>query len=1348
MVRVSRASQLAVFMLLAVLAGFSYAGAPPSCKTLASSYTLTTDVSSSSTCFNITAPNVLLDCTGHMLSGANVTGTYGVYSDQLNTTVTNCQIRDFDVGIYLAGSYGTAANNAINSMMDSGRGIVAANEVAPGNGQIIAWTFADNVSSVTSGAVLDYSGNGNNATLGAGVLANAPAWVSDPVFGGAYSFDGAASFIDFQDTASQHLYDNATFSLWIKPHGDWGGNYATILDKGDSPMFRIQRAGPTHSIQFFEGRSPVPGGQLNTEQWNHVVISISGGTALGYLNGQAIFNDSVVNPLPQSFTYGTIGTYNPRNAVFFNGQLSRIYIYNRSMNCQEMSQLYYTALTNITITGNNITAKAGAVGLLGVENSTITRNNFTSNLWVSDFTALGPHDIDPFNAGASDENVNFNDSTAGNAYYFSNGSLASGTYNLTSSIGSGYADGGSGRPLSSNETGAWYGVGRDYKPFTNRSGPNIGIDELYVYPSEPVFDDIQCAIRFHGPQTANVAIEWYLNGTNQSSLAQVVAVQPDVLTATADVSPGLLHPNDKWGCKANVQFNSTNSSGWETSANKTIGMCGTLYAANRYHLLSTDITHAGTCMTVWGNNITIDCGGHSITGDNSTGSVGIQADDYGTVVANCKVSNFSIGVYYLDSTAGKIANSNISTTYIPGGYWDNNGMGLYVAGGKQITLSNTTIFSNSGEGFKLQLTRESTFNNFTANSNANGYYDYLEGIFASQGRYNTISNFSTSSIYVEWNTAYHSFLKGTITGESAYDAALRIAPEDFENVFDSLSIINNATVDPASAYSVNGIWASDGIFRNRFNNITVASPNGFGFVGFYDNDTLTNINVTAYGEAFDFSQTTGLPSTVINITARNTGNDSLTDAAGFFDVHDTVIQNVVAVSNQTNGISVVRSDNLTIINANASTVFPANGMKFLGSSNNTVKDSYIASNGSYSLLLTYYLGADSSNNTFINNTFVSQIRNSTLAYLELNSSGNVFYWNNFTNTSGYYVQDLNGSNYYNTSLSGQPAGNIWFSVMNGSVKMNGTVQSPFSGLYYASSGTGYPYNNTTSKQGTLYKLSGNVTDYAPLVYMPPANVTLSSPANGYSTSNANPTFAWSAVSVGGVNLNCALSIQGGAGISGITVANGTMYSTMPSFPLSLGTHTWYVACGSAGNAIGSSDIWSITITQVSTPSQPNNNGGGSITVPYAPPSPQPPEQNVTNPASQPQPTNTTPSVPPTADKAGAEAAVAQAEAALNNAVKDGKDISQSVWSISAAKDALVNGDYAEAERLAALAVSQIGQNAASAPGGQPTSQPSAPQAIGGNTSTAAGGSLFIIGAGVAIVILAVGAYLFLRGKKN
>jgi len=88
-------------------------------------YTLTKNVSSIGTCFTVEAANVTIDCNGYWInySTGGSTGTYGIHTNQFNTTVKNCNIIDgnftssnqFRNGIYFSSAdNGTIFNNYVS----------------------------------------------------------------------------------------------------------------------------------------------------------------------------------------------------------------------------------------------------------------------------------------------------------------------------------------------------------------------------------------------------------------------------------------------------------------------------------------------------------------------------------------------------------------------------------------------------------------------------------------------------------------------------------------------------------------------------------------------------------------------------------------------------------------------------------------------------------------------------------------------------------------------------------------------------------------------------------------------------------------------------------------------------------------------------------------------------------------------------------------------------------------------------------------------------------------------------------------------------------------------------------
>lgn len=113
--------------------------------------------------------------------------------------------------------------------------------------------------------------------------------------------------------------------------------------------------------------------------------------------------------------------------------------------------------------------------------------------------------------------------------------------------------------------------------------------------------------------------------------------------------------------------------------------------------------------------------------------------------------------------------------------------------------------------------------------------------------------------------------------------------------------------------------------------------------------------------------------------------------------------------------------------------------------------------------------------TIFNNTFLS-------GYIDiLDGTANTIYWNNFSHNNSPYVKVYENGNFLNTSVNGRGEGNIYANVMSGAVPVSGAYYSTgVPSLLIGTSGAGVPYNSTTS-QG---KIVGNITDYAPLTYMP------------------------------------------------------------------------------------------------------------------------------------------------------------------------------------------------------------------------------------------------------------------------
>jgi parallel beta-helix repeat protein len=230
------------------------------------------------------------------------------------------------------------------------------------------------------------------------------------------------------------------------------------------------------------------------------------------------------------------------------------------------------------------------------------------------------------------------------------------------------------------------------------------------------------------------------------------------------------------------------------------------------------------------------------------------------------------------------------------------------------------------------------------------------------------------------------------------------------------------------------------------------------------NNTIANCTGNAPGSGYGVYFAAGSDYNVITNTA-GTGAFGITHSQS----SNNIITNSRATSLGANpGMAITGSANNSFLNITANSA-SGHGIYMDTSADNVIADSTVASAAGNGLGI-----VDCTGNTFANNTLSS---NGTELTTDAASGNNLFYWNNFTATTGLYVNDTNGSNIYNTIINGKQEGNIYANVMSGAVQVQGNETSSYGqGLYIGVNGTGLPYGAIAS-QG---KIAGSAVDYAPL----------------------------------------------------------------------------------------------------------------------------------------------------------------------------------------------------------------------------------------------------------------------------
>lgn len=291
-----------------------------------------------------------------------------------------------------------------------------------------------------------------------------------------------------------------------------------------------------------------------------------------------------------------------------------------------------------------------------------------------------------------------------------------------------------------------------------------------------------------------------------------------------------------------------------------------------------------------------------------------------------------------------------------------------------------------------------------------------------------------------------------------------------------LTVNNTNIVVNCAGYSITGNNSTTtlGIYTNKLNttikNCIISNFQGGIWFDGAKNGTILNTTAnttyaTGYGIYF-------LGGSNYNTIFNSTGTSVSSTGIRIYGSNYNTLFNFTGMSVSGQGLYLSSSNYNTISNSLINGKGADGAIYFAnsGCANNIIANSTInGNNGTYAIALKFDVNV---NNRFINNTILNA---TNLVYLDANAGSNFFYLNNFTNTTGYYMQDLNGSNYFNATYNGKNQGNIYFNVMNRTVKLSGSVLSDIPSLYIGTNGSGYPYNNVNS----LGKIVGAI-DYAPL----------------------------------------------------------------------------------------------------------------------------------------------------------------------------------------------------------------------------------------------------------------------------
>jgi hypothetical protein len=162
--------------------------------------------------------------------------------------------------------------------------------------------------------------------------------------GGEIIFDGVNDYVSLP--TGTYFNGNFTIQSWIYPTGDAAVYFwARVLDFGNGAgsanvLLSTSGGGSGYPAMRVEGSLFNAITLLPLNQWSQLVATLSGTTAIIYLNGTAIGNATLTSASNTERRNNYIGKSNWGGDPYFKGKMSNLQIYNRALSIDEILKNY------------------------------------------------------------------------------------------------------------------------------------------------------------------------------------------------------------------------------------------------------------------------------------------------------------------------------------------------------------------------------------------------------------------------------------------------------------------------------------------------------------------------------------------------------------------------------------------------------------------------------------------------------------------------------------------------------------------------------------------------------------------------------------------------------------------------------------------------------------------------------------------------------------------------------------------------------------------------------------------------------------------------------------------------
>jgi len=701
--------------------------APLNCTTLDrvnTIYNLTQNVSSSGTCFNITASSVTLDCHGYEINYSQSSAGYGVSVDGPYTyaTIKSCNIvqgsastRSYGIVINDTAlgdpTYGSVLNTTITTYGDSSSGIYS---IIYEN----AWHNFNGINITTYGASADgiffnYAHYTNLTNIRIETIGATSVGITT----GKYK-----NYNNITITSTDYGIDLPQLSQFFNTIIKSGSNCVHAYG-GDDINFTDSNFTCSSSDIFLENQGSKEWRFVNTSWLDESVGATVNLTRWWYLT--VYVNDSNGNAISGATVKAWNNTYG--DPVFTETTAANGYIARQTLleyNQSGTEKYYWTNYTiNATKAGYNVVSKQ--INLTSSNNTWITLTD-TGGLEVN--TSLNKSLTNILQGDVINISANITDNIGLSFCQFIHN--MTGIVNITNVTLSGTST------QCSNATEINVAAGNviNFTIRANDTSNNWRTNDTIITVIETILPVVNTTfnmtqivindvINFSGNITDETGLLWANITYNMSETTNGPGVLTKInfsLSGTKASIHNVTNITCGAGCVINFTMYATDTSNNVRQNSTLINVialrCGNLDTPNYIYNLSSNVSSSGTCFNITASSVTLDCKGYTINYSQSQTGYGVAAGPYNNVnVKNCiivqgdRTQTSSYGIYYEDTFKSHIANNTITTS---GG----SSYGIFMTYWTKSfnTISNSTITTSGDTAYGINTpSDEAGFANVT-----------------------------------------------------------------------------------------------------------------------------------------------------------------------------------------------------------------------------------------------------------------------------------------------------------------------------------------------------------------------------------------------------------------------------------------------------------------------------------------------------------------------------------------------------------------------------------------------------------------------------------------------------------